>query len=76
MANIKACFCFGMILADLTGAFVFIADNLYNLATAMVFGSTTSASSWEAFRRAIEALTKVFTSKFDLVIRHENFLPC
>jgi hypothetical protein len=28
--------------ADLTGAFGFIADNLYNLATAMTFISTTS----------------------------------
>jgi hypothetical protein len=45
MAGNKACFCFERIHADLTGAFGFIADNLYNLATAMVFGSTTSASS-------------------------------
>jgi hypothetical protein len=45
MANIKACFHFGKIHTDLTGAFAFIADDLYNLATAMVFGSTTSASS-------------------------------
>jgi hypothetical protein len=40
MANIKACFHFGRIHADLTGAIGFIADNIYNLATAMVFGST------------------------------------
>ncbi len=58
MANIKACFCFGRIHMDLTGAFCFIADNLYNLAAAMVFGSITSASSWEAFQKAIKALTK------------------
>jgi hypothetical protein len=50
MADIKACFHFGRIHADLTGAFGFIANNLYNLATAMVFGLTTSASSWEAFQ--------------------------
>jgi hypothetical protein len=50
MADIKAYFCFGRIHADLTGAFGFIADNPYNLVTAMIFGSTTSASSWEAFR--------------------------
>jgi hypothetical protein len=31
----------------LTGAFGFMAGGYYNLATAMVFGSTTSASSWE-----------------------------
>jgi hypothetical protein len=50
MANIKACFCFERIHAYLTRAFGFIAYNLCNLATAMVFGSTTSSSSWEAFR--------------------------
>jgi hypothetical protein len=49
MANIKACFCFGRIHAYLTGAFGFIAYNLYNLATAMVFSSTISSLSWEAF---------------------------
>jgi hypothetical protein len=57
-----------------TGAFGFITDNLYDLATAMVFGSTTSASSWEAFQRAIEALMKVFVNRFDLVIKHKKIL--
>ncbi len=41
------------------------------LATAMVFGSTVSASSWEAFRQAIEALTKVFANRPDLVVKHK-----
>jgi hypothetical protein len=50
LADIKACFRYPRIHADLTGAFSFIADKLHNLATAMVFGSTASASSWEAFR--------------------------
>ncbi len=45
MADIKACFCFPRIHLDLTGAFGFMAGGYYNLATAMVFGSTTSASS-------------------------------
>jgi len=49
MADIKACFCFLRIHPDLTGAFGFMAGGFYNLATAMVFGSTTSASSWEPF---------------------------
>ncbi len=49
LADIKACFRFARIHADLTGAFGFLADDLYNLATAMVFGSTASASSWESF---------------------------
>jgi hypothetical protein len=35
----------------------------------MVFGSTASASSWESFRWAIEALTKVFANRPDLVIK-------
>ncbi len=60
--------------ADLTRAFGFIADELYNLATAMVFGLTASVSSWEAFRQAIEALTKVFANRPDLVIRHKKFI--
>ena len=52
MGDIKACFCFTWIHTDLTGAFGFFADDLYNLAAAMVFGSTFSASSWEPFWRA------------------------
>jgi hypothetical protein len=50
LADVKACFWYPRIHAYFTGAFGFIADNLYNLATAMVFGLTASASSWEAFR--------------------------
>jgi hypothetical protein len=49
MADIKACFCFPRINPNFTGAFGFMAGGYYNLATAMVFGSTTSASSWEPF---------------------------
>jgi hypothetical protein len=45
MADIKACFCFSRIHPNLTGAFGFMAGGSYNLATAMVFGSTTSVSS-------------------------------
>ncbi len=74
LADVKACFRYPRIHADLTGAFGFIADELYNLATAMVFGSTASASSWDAFRRAIKALTKVFATRPDLVVRHKKFI--
>jgi hypothetical protein len=74
LADVKACFRYPRIHADSTGAFGFIADKLYNLATAMVFGSTASASSWEAFRQAIEALTKVFANRPDLVVRHKKFI--
>ncbi len=45
MADVKACFHFPCIHADLTGAFGFLAGGYFNLATAMVFGSTASASS-------------------------------
>ena len=72
LTNIKACFRFASIHADLTGAFGFLADDLYKLATAMVFGSTASASSWESFWRAIEALTEVFANRPDLVIKHKK----
>ncbi len=74
LADVKACCRYPRIHADLTGAFGFIADELYNLATAMVFGLTASASSWEAFRRAIEALTKVFANRPNLVVRHKKFI--
>ncbi len=74
LADVKACFRYPRIRADLTGAFGFIADKLYNLATAMVFCSTTSASSWEAFRRAMEALTKVFANMPKVVVRHKKFI--
>jgi hypothetical protein len=45
MADVKACFRFPCIHADLTGAFGFLAGGYYNLATAMVLGITTSTSS-------------------------------
>ena len=66
LADIKACFRFPRIHPDLTGAFGFLATNLYFLAIAMVFGSNTSAACWEPFRRAIEALSKKFANCPDL----------
>ena len=74
LADIKACFRFPRIHPDLTGAFGFLADNLYCLATAMVFGSNTSASSWEPFRRAIEGLSVSFANRPDLVKKHKHYL--
>ncbi len=50
LADVKACFRYPRVHANLTGAFGFIADELYHLATAMVFSLTASALSWEAFR--------------------------
>ncbi len=40
----------------------------------MVFGLTTSASSWEAFGQAIESLAKVLANRLDLVIKHKKYL--
>jgi hypothetical protein len=74
LATVKACFRHPRIHADFTGAFGCIADELYNLTTAIVFGSTASASSWEAFRHAIKALKKVFANRPNLVIRHKKFI--
>jgi hypothetical protein len=73
-ANIKACFCFPRIHADLTGAFGFLAGGHFFLAIAMVFGSIASASSWEPFRRAIEALSAVYANRPDLVWNHQKYL--
>jgi hypothetical protein len=72
MAYIKACFCFPYIHADLTGTFGFLAGGYFNLATAMVFGSTASASSWEPFWRAIQALTVVYAHRHDLIKKHKK----
>ncbi len=76
LADVKACFRYPRIHADLTWAFSFIADELYNLATAMVFGLTASASSWVAFRQAIKAFTKVFANRPDLVLKTRHSLIC
>jgi hypothetical protein len=74
MADVKACFCFPCIHADLTGAFGFLAGGYFKLATAMVFGSTASASSWEPFRRAIQASTVVYAHRRDLIEKHRKLI--
>jgi hypothetical protein len=74
MADVKACFCFPRIHADLTGAFGFLAGSYFNLATAMDFGSTASASSWEPFQRAIQALSVVYAHRHNLINKHRKFL--
>ncbi len=74
MGNIKECFWFVYIHANSTGAFGFIADNYYNLAIAMVFGSTTLASSWEPFQRMIKTLSDVYANEPELVIKHKKYL--
>jgi hypothetical protein len=72
MVDVKACFCFPCIHADLTGAFGFLAGGYFNLTTAMVFGSTTSASSWEPVWGAIQALSVIYAHRHDLIKIHRN----
>ena len=74
LADIKACFRFPRIHPDLTGAFGFLISNFFCLAVAMVFGSNTSSSSWEPFRRAIEGLTLKFANRLDLVENRKSIL--
>jgi hypothetical protein len=74
MAVVKACFHFPRIHADLTGDFGFLAGGYFNLATGMVFASTASASSWEPFQCAIQALSVVLAHCRDLIKKHRKFL--
>jgi hypothetical protein len=74
LADKTAYFCFPRVHADLTGAFGFMAKKMNFLATSMVFGSTASASSWEPFRRAIEALIVEYSTRLDLILKHKHLL--
>ncbi len=40
----------------------------------MVFGSNASASIWEPFRRAIQALIPVYLTRTNLINKHKNLL--
>jgi len=60
--------------ADLTGAFGFVADAMYFLVTSHVFGSNTSCSSWEPFRRAIQVLIQIYLERTDLIEKHAELL--
>jgi hypothetical protein len=73
LADITAYFRFLRIHADLTGAFGFMAENLFFLAS-MVFGSNASVSSWEPFRRAIQSLVPVYLMRTDLISNHKSLL--
>ena len=74
LADITACFRFPRISADVTGAFGFLAESFYFISSSHVFGSNTSASSWEAFRRAIQNLITVLSQRDDLTIKHKDLL--
>ena len=72
--DVKACFRFGRFNPDVAGAFSFRALAWSFLTTSMVFGSNTSATSWEPFRRSIETLSVVFQKRKDLVRKHKKYL--
>ena len=72
--DVKACFRYPRIHPDLTGAFIFVIGSLFFLATAMVFGSVTSASSWEPFRRAIMAMAQIYFVKEGIKEKHTKYL--
>ncbi len=74
LADITACFCFPRISADITSDFGFMADEHYFLVTSHVFGSNTSASSWEPLWRSIEALIPIYIKYSELVEKHKELL--
>ena len=74
LADISACFQYPRIAANLTRAYGFMFEKLYFLSTSHVFGSNTSASSWEPFWRAIENSIPTYFFRDDLVIKHKDLL--
>jgi hypothetical protein len=76
LTDITACFRFQWLAADVTGAFGFLTEYLYFTSTSLVFGSNTSASSWEPFRRAIQTamITVFFPRRKELAKKHEQLL--
>ena len=74
LADVTTCFRFPWIAADLTGAFGFVADGMYFVVNSHVFGSNTSCSSWEPFRWAIQALTRIYLERTDLIKKHAELL--
>ncbi len=74
LADITACFRFPRISADIVGAFGYVAENKYFVSSSHVFGSNTSASSWEAFQQAIQNMITVLSQRTDLVDKHRTLI--
>ena len=74
LSDITACFHFPRLSCDITGAFGFMAQGLYFISTSHVFGSNTSASSWEPLRHAIKNLIPIFFVRDDLIIKHKKYI--
>jgi hypothetical protein len=60
------------ISADLTGALGFMALHLFFLSISHVFGSNTSASSWELLRTAVQNLIRVFSQWDESIKKHKK----
>ena len=71
---ISSCFRWPRIFPCLVGAFGFLIGPLFYAANAMVFGSVTSATSWEPFQRAISALAEFYFGKLYLKTKHKKWL--
>ncbi len=74
LADITACFCFPWLSCDITGAFGFMAQDLYFISMSHVFGSNTSASSWDPFRRAIKNLIPIYFARDNLIVKHKKYI--
>jgi hypothetical protein len=61
-------------LADVTGVFGFMAEGYYFLSTSQVFGSNTSASSWEPLWQAIQSMIPIYSQQDNLVVKHKTLL--
>ena len=72
--DISSCFRYPRIFSDLVGAFGFMVGPWYFAANAMVFGSTTSATSWEPLRRAIVGVATACFHRPWLKIKHKFYL--
>jgi hypothetical protein len=65
---------FPRISANVMGAFGFMAEGYYFLSTSHVFGSNTSASSWEPLWQAIQSMIPIYLQRDDLVAKHKTLL--
>jgi len=74
LADITACFRFPWLCCDITGTFGFMAQDWYFISTSHVFGSNTSASSWEPLQRAIKNLIPIFFERDNLIIKHKIYI--
>ena len=72
--DISSCFRWPRIFPCLVGAFGFIIGPLFYVANAMVFGSVSSASSWEPFRRAIAVLASSYGHSPQIVRQYQDLL--